>query len=875
MKKIGRNEPCPCGSGKKYKHCCERNAEANPAASLADTSPRQSILQYLQAAVEHHKRGNLSQAEAIYQHILQLDPNHPDALHFLGLLARDAGRIDIGIELIRRALRFKPNYVEAHNNLGNTLRQQGKLNDAIASYRTAVKLEPRFAEAYGNLGNALREQGRLDDAMINYRKALGIQPQLAEMHCNIGIVHREQEDLEDAVSSFRKALLLKPDSAEAFNNLGNVLVEQGKFEEAVSSFGKAILYKPQFPEAYNNLGNALRELGRLDEATVAYGRAIELNPGYARAYSNRAYVLWQQHKADDAVIDYWHALELCDDSDIKRNFTDCIANFYCDHDIPRLHALLVRAISETWGQPDDFGNPAVSLIKRDCAIREHLDGMKTAQAGGMSCQKLFDKSESSKAGFAAVFNNELLRALMENTPVCDVELEQFLTSLRYCLLQIAIAEENGTGKVRGDGREWREEGDLFWCALARQCFINEYVFAYSAEEYEQALKLKEQVAAALQANGTIHPLSLAAAAAYFPLRSLPFAERLLDHSWPDPIAALLLQQVQEPLKEERNLSHLPSLTAIVDDTSCRVRNQYEENPYPRWIKVPLRPGSESVDRYLSSRFPYARFESSASRGHRNESVKDAIEVLVAGCGTGRHAIAAAQRFKNANVLAVDLSSRSLCYAKRKTDELCVRNIEYAQADILNLDSESIAARGSKLFDVIEAVGVLHHLSDPLLGWRKLLSLLRPGGFMRIGLYSEYARSHLAFAQRFIAQRGYKPIAEDIRTCRQEMMSPENGDTFRQVLSARDFYTLSECRDMLFHVQEHRYTLPHIKEDLRELGLIFLGFSIGPSTINQYRRRFPEDVPQTDLDRWHIFETENSDTFNTMYLFWVQKQGAAA
>jgi SAM-dependent methyltransferase len=317
----------------------------------------------------------------------------------------------------------------------------------------------------------------------------------------------------------------------------------------------------------------------------------------------------------------------------------------------------------------------------------------------------------------------------------------------------------------------------------------------------------------------------------------------------------------------------------VDDTSCRVRNQYEENPYPRWIKIPLRPGSESVDRYLSGRFPYARFEPpaspSASRGHRNESVKDAIEVLVAGCGTGRHAIAAAQRFKNANVLAVDLSSRSLCYAKRKTDELCVRNIEYARADILNLDSESIAARGGKLFDVIEAVGVLHHLSDPLRGWRKLLSLLRPGGFMRIGLYSEYGRSNLAFAQRFIAQRGYKPTAEDIRTCRQEMMSPQNADTFRQVLSARDFYTLSECRDMLFHVQEHRYTLPHIKEDLRELGLIFLGFSIGRSTANQYRQRFPEDVPQTDLDRWHIFETENPDTFSTMYLFWVQKQTAPA
>src|SRR5690242_8233429 len=146
--------------------------------------------------------------------------------------------------------------------------------------------------------------------------------------------------------------------------------------------------------------------------------------------------------------------------------------------------------------------------------------------------------------------------------------------------------------------------------------------------------------------------------------------------------------------------------------------------------------------------------------------------------------------------------------------------------------------------------------------------------MRIGLYSERARSNQAFTRRFILERGYKPTAEDIRTCRQEMMSPENAEAFRQVLHGRDFYTLSECRDMLFHVQEHCYTLPRLKENLRELGLAFLGFSIGQGIANQYRRRFPDDVSQTDLDHWHIFETENPDTFSTMYLFWVQKQAVS-
>jgi SAM-dependent methyltransferase len=216
------------------------------------------------------------------------------------------------------------------------------------------------------------------------------------------------------------------------------------------------------------------------------------------------------------------------------------------------------------------------------------------------------------------------------------------------------------------------------------------------------------------------------------------------------------------------------------------------------------------------------------------------------------------------VLAVDLSLASLCYAKRKTRELGLNNIEYAQADILQLDSIGRA------FDVIEVSGVLHHLAEPFAGWRRLLSILRPGGFMRLGLYSKLARQELVDARRFIAQRDDRPSAENIRRCRQELAGLEDRAPPKRATEFPDFFTTSACRDLLFHVQEHQLMLPEIGTFLTQNRLEFLGFDVEDRVFQNFRRRFPDDKTMTDLDLWRIFESENPATFSGMYQFWIQK-----
>jgi SAM-dependent methyltransferase len=217
-----------------------------------------------------------------------------------------------------------------------------------------------------------------------------------------------------------------------------------------------------------------------------------------------------------------------------------------------------------------------------------------------------------------------------------------------------------------------------------------------------------------------------------------------------------------------------------------------------------------------------------------------------------------QRFRGISCSGDRPSLSSISYAKRKTQELGITNIEYAQADILKLR-----------FDIIESVGVLHHLADPIAGWQTLLSLLRPGGFMYLGFYSELARRHVVKAREIIAARGYSSTLDDIRRFRRDLAA-RNDLEMQGLRQFPDFFSTSECRDLLFHVQEHRLTLNQIESLLVDCGLHFIGFVLNTSVLQQYRLRFTDDPSGTNLGNWASFEADNPDAFAGMYQFWIQK-----
>jgi SAM-dependent methyltransferase len=450
-------------------------------------------------------------------------------------------------------------------------------------------------------------------------------------------------------------------------------------------------------------------------------------------------------------------------------------------------------------------------------------------------------------GLATITANRLLQLALPLAPLADIELERLLTAVRHALLEIASTSPSDTSAP-----EALELAGL----LARQCFINDYVFDDVATERARAAALRDRLGAALARGAPVSPLWTAVLAAYQPLATLPGIDALLGDAWPRPVDELLTQQVREP-RDEQNLSAtIPQLTPIDDDVSRKVREQYEENPYPRWIKLPAVAGRVDLEAHLREKFPLVRWRS-FGRG-------DDLQVLIAGCGTGRHSIEFARRFACARVRAIDLSRASLAYAARKTGELAISNIDYAQADLLRIDALA------DCFDVIHAVGVLHHLSDPWAGWRALLSRLKPDGVMLVGFYSQRARADIAIVRDFVRARGYRATAEDIRRCRQELLGfPERSPQHNVTLSP-DFHTISDCRDLLFHAHEQQVTLPQIASFLGDNGLDLLGFDLAAGVRRQYALAHPDDPAMIDLGRWHQFEAEHPLTFVNMYQFWVQR-----
>jgi len=265
------------------KHRQQKLAER---ASKSQKPGQFSIDHALQLAVQHHSAGRVNEAKAIYQEILEADPNQSDALHLLGVIGLQTGQYGIAIDLITKALAIAPNHAAAHSNLGSAFEKDGRLEEAVASFYKALAIKPDYVEAHYNLGVALQRQGKPADAVACYRKALAIKPDYVDAHNNLGNALRDLGQLDGAVDSYRQALIINSSYVDAHNNLGNALRDLGEWDEAVGCYQKALVITPNHIVAHYNLGNALKDLGRLEEAVASYHKALTLKPDHAEASNN-------------------------------------------------------------------------------------------------------------------------------------------------------------------------------------------------------------------------------------------------------------------------------------------------------------------------------------------------------------------------------------------------------------------------------------------------------------------------------------------------------------------------------------------------------------------------------------------------------------
>jgi SAM-dependent methyltransferase len=511
-----------------------------------------------------------------------------------------------------------------------------------------------------------------------------------------------------------------------------------------------------------------------------------------------------------------------------------------------LNSMVAGSEPDAWRHfiPADFPQLAAQAVSFGCALRGNA-------LNGVLLNFLMDEL-GSRTGRLGDSLEVLGNPAFAEVEVLSPSLEQLLARIRRDALS-AYGEGNASllsVSIAG------------LVSLANIQFRHEYVAFVSDTEKQQLEMLEARIEADLARN-TVDAVGLVLFACYRPLYVLHSASLLHSGAVPagcEGLDGLLRQQIAEPFAEQKLTASIPGMTPIRHATSLAVSRMYEENPYPRWQGLPIDIDPvESYAAHLETRLPGARIPAVLAQAR--------FEVLIAGCGTGRQPAGTATMLPSARILAVDLSLASLAYAQRKIDELGLAHIKLGQADILELGVLQ------QRFPYIECAGVLHHLAEPVDGLRVLSSLLEEGGIIQLALYSRAAREHFgvldaqALARRHCASAG----ADDIRRLRMELMSRPHDRSQELLLKLRDFYFLSQCRDLMFHEMEHCYAPQEIGSLCADAGLDFLGFAEPvPGAFARYSALFPEDSRRLNLDNWARMEVAEPALFIGMYTFFAQK-----
>ncbi len=697
---------------------------------------------------------------------------------------------------------------------------------------SSAEIDVQLEEALG-----LCRAGAFAQAEQRYRQLVASHPDTPDAWNMLAAVLYQQGVLDEAAHAAVQATQLRPAIAPYWLIRGNIEMARHAYGEAQASFRRAGEIEPAFAEAHYRLGMSLHHEFRYAEATGAYRQALRYAPDIAEIHGQLAEALVAQGRPEEALRAYEDAFARDPDGALDRR--GCLG-FLMGLRFDTLPAFWSAEINRIFQRADIDLAPYVNVGLNALKVRP---GFRAALAAGGTPDGRWPLQDSA---LRVVLDDPLLRILLRNYLIADAEFEHLLTRLRARLL----LSEPTRAAAPPD----------FLAALALQSFNNEFVFSEGELETAKVDEVRRAVEAAVADGHTLDDgtlRSMLVVAAYRPLSTLRGIDGLLASERKPPALDELFERAVLNVRVEQTLrQEIPAIGMVADAVSQAVRAMYEQHPYPRWFAVDREPAltlTSWLERELPALPPVV--------------APPAPRILVAGCGTGRDAIWLAANIANAQVLAVDLSLSSLAYAKRLAGRTGVANIDFRQSDILAL--EQLTQR----FDVIASTGVLHHMRDPQAALGVLTRLLVPGGLFKIGLYSERARAPVNAARAAIKQAQLAPTEHDIRTFRATVLSAEQGSPLYALRVSNDFYSMSMCRDLLFHVHEYQYRLPQISAMLDAAGLAVLGLTHLPrQAVALFRRMFPDDPLMRDFTNWDIYEAEYPDTFNGMFHIWCRKAG---
>jgi SAM-dependent methyltransferase/tetratricopeptide (TPR) repeat protein len=584
-------------------------------------------------------------------------------------------------------------------------------------------------------------------------------------------------------------------------------------------------------------GSSAIDAGDLVAAEQCFREAIKADRRNARCHFYLAIVLEARESFGDAAAHLTHALRLDPrDADAARRLSALAGRHTIAYDVELDPVGLKAALGLDYAASWIIAKLALGYLAAKGPLARALDiGRRQGWAAAGRALCLARSGELAR--------NELFLEVLRSTTLRDADAELLLTAARRVLL-LEMPDERLLGR------------ELMTLAIAvmQQCRSNEYVWFADDEEEAHLAGLHPSLAAVL-AGDVAEACKLLQLLLY---RDLP---RTLGACSPEALGRVRPRALREALQlmatQERDLAaaarRVAGLGGIADEVSRKVARQYEDNPYPRWTG--LRRPVAGEERKLLGNFFAARELAFMDRPY---------EILIAGCGTGHQAVHATLSSPHARVTAVDLSARALAYGAMMAERCAAAGIEFLQADILELPA---VPRFRRRYQIIECLGVLHHMADPFVGWRKLLACLAPGGKMLVGLYSATARRVITELRSDAAHPGPECDDRALRRFRQELFQRAPSALGGGLKLGPDFFTASEFRDLACHVSEQCVTVAEIARFLADNALVFRGFWMDPRQLDAFRAAYPDEPWPGRLELWEEFEAARPHTFAAMYNFW--------
>lgn len=663
------------------------------------------------------------------------------------------------------------------------------------------------------------------EAKVNYKLAYDAfhetQSETASLENNHSLLTQAKRDI-------KRAIELTPSDGDSLNLLARVELETGHFQLAQQAIFLALAESPENGGYWYSAGHIYLAQQDLENAKQAFKNAIKFAPKETRAEVSLAYTLAQDGNIIEAFGQYRElAKTQGNDLHIRSQVVDLASQIKADFYDPELEQDLISYLKWDKVNLNQLGSLVCSLLE----YKFHLN------------------SQGSGTDFNGIANSTLFISALHKTLIKSELIEKLIMALRHELLTHSTQQ----GQLSKD--------HISLCqAISFFGLRNEYILPNTDAEVDMVLALKSIIdqsltkfgCKALDISGALLLLSM-----YESWQGLSEFDTLMsfnDNSWPAETFELKECHARHFKIRHNEFDSLTSMPTVKEN---KVKNQYEQYPYPRW---------ETLDYKKNVNYGTALRHEYEFADLPNYLYEKGLKILIAGCGTGRHALNVAKYFDNVDVLAIDISQNSLAYAQHKAHEFEIKNIQFKLADITKLPVLQ------EKFSIIECSGVLHHIRYYKKALSNLLMNLKPNGLIKISLYSARSRAPINHI-RELYNVGNSPLSEHkIKVIRHAIMKNKGIENQTSITHSDDFYSLSGTIDLLFHEYEKHFTPLTIRSLCNEFQLNWLGFSnLSQKVKTDFKSFHGKKYDLLNLKQWDDFEEAYPNTFSNMFQFYCQYQ----